>query len=368
MATGAGLYFDCTSSARHAVTIEATPAALRITGADGSLIAEWPYAELRAQSAPDTVMRLRRAGGAELARLEIRDPALIADIDERADSLDRSGTVERRLRKRVVAWTVAATASLVLVAIFGVPLLSDRIAPLIPLSVEPRLGVTIDAQVRPMLDEGRYSKPFECGGTEADKAGRAALDTLVGRLEAAAGLPIPLKASVVRRRESNAIALPGGHVYVFEGLVSQSRSADELASVIAHEIGHVAHRDGTRSLLEAAGLSFLFGMLLGDFTGGGLVVIAAKTVVQSAYSREVESSADLYGVGLMGRAGGDPHALAPILDRIAGEIEPGSKLLADHPRTKDRVAAINAAANRLPPATAPLIGAAEWSALKGICG
>ena len=368
MATGAGLYFDGTSSTRHAVTIEATPTALRIVDAGGSLIGEWPYAELRSQSAPDSVMRLRPAGGPELARLEIRDPALIADIDERADSLDRSGTVERRLRKRVVAWTVAATVSLVLVAVFGVPLLSDRIAPLIPLSVEHRLGATIDAQVRAMLDEGRSGKSFECGGTDVDKAGRAALDTLVGKLEAAAGLPIPLKASVVRRRESNAVALPGGHIYVFEGLVSQSRSADELASVIAHEIGHVAHRDGTRSLLEAAGLSFLFGMLLGDFTGGGLVVIAAKTVVQSAYSREVESSADLYGVGLMARAGGDPRALAPILDRIAGEIEPGSKLLADHPRTKDRVAAINAAANRLPASTSPLLNAVEWSILKGICG
>jgi Zn-dependent protease with chaperone function len=313
-------------------------------------------------------MRLRRAGGPELARLEVRDPALIADIDERADSLDRSGAVERRLRKRVVAWTVAATVSLVLVAIFGMPLLSDRIAPLIPLSVEHRLGVTIDAQVRAMLDDGRSKKPFECGGVDDGKAGRAALDVLIGRLESAAGLPIPLKASVVRRSESNAVALPGGHIYVFEGLISQSRNADELAGVIAHEIGHVAHRDGTRSLLEAAGLSFLFGILLGDFTGGGLVVIAAKTVAQSAYTREVESSADLYGVGLMGRAGGDPRALATILDRIAGAIEPGSKLIADHPLTKDRVAAINVAANRLPPATAPLLSAAEWSALKGICG
>src|SRR5690242_1471858 len=176
MAAGAGLYFDGTSSARHTVTVEPTPTALRIMGVDGSVIAEWPYPELRAQSAPDAVMRLRSAGGPELARLEIKDPALIADIDERADSLDRSGAVERRLRKRVVAWTVAATVSLVLVAVFGVPLLSDRIAPLIPLSVEHRLGATIDAQVRAMLDEGRSGKPFECGGADADKTGRAALD------------------------------------------------------------------------------------------------------------------------------------------------------------------------------------------------
>ena len=70
----------------------------------------------------------------------------------------------------------------------------------------------------------------------------------------------------------------------------------------------------------------------------------------------------------MAEAGGDPRALATILDRIAGAIEPGSKILADHPQTKDRVAAINAAADRLPAAAAPLLNAAEWNALKGICG
>ena len=93
--------------------------------------------------------------------------------------------------------------------------------------------------------------------------------------------------------------------------------------MIAHEIGHVAHRDGTRSILQAAGLSFLFGMLLGDFTGGGVVVIAARKIVQSAYSREVESAADRYGVELMSKIGGDGRALGTILDRIAGAIEPG---------------------------------------------
>jgi hypothetical protein len=368
MASGAAHYFDGTSSARHAVTVEAAPDALRVLGSDGAVIAAWPYAELRAQPAPDHVMRLRRAGGPELARLEISDPTLIAEIDERADSLDRTGTTERRLRKRVIGWTVAATVSLILIAVFGLPVLADRIAPLIPLSLEHRLGLAVDAQVRVSLDTGHGDRPFECGTAEAERAGRAALDGMLGALETAAGLPIPFKTAVVRRRESNAIALPGGHIYVFEGLIKQSRGPDELASVIAHEIGHVAHRDGTRSLLQAAGLSVLFGMLLGDFTGGGLVVIAAKTVMQSAYTREVEAAADHYGVNLMAKAGGDPRALASILERIAGAIEPGSKLLRDHPDTKDRVAAIHAAAAKLPAPSKPLLAPPEWAALQRICG
>ena len=129
--------------------------------------------------------------------------------------------------------------------------------------------------------------------------------------------------------------------------------------MIAHEIGHVAHRDGTRSLLQAAGLSFLFGMLLGDFTGGGLVVIAAGTVVQSAYSREVEAAADrLWREPDVRDRRRRPSALGTILDRIAGEIEPGSKILLDHPQTKDRVVAINASAAAAR-AVMPLLDAAR---------
>ncbi len=368
LVTGLGHYFDGTSSARHDVTVEAAPEGLRILDGNGVLVAQWPYAELRAQPAPDGMMRLRRAGGRELARLELRDPALIAKVDDYADSLDRTGATERRLRRHVIGWTVMAAVSLVLVAVWGLPALSDRIAPLIPLSAEQRLGAAMNQQVRAMLDPSRSGTAFECGTTEAEQPSRAALEALIGKLEAAAGLPIPLKAAVIRKADANAIALPGGHIYVFEGLIRQSRTPDELAGVIAHEIGHVAHRDGTRSLLQAAGLSFLFGMLLGDFTGGGLVVIAARTVVQSAYSRDVESAADSYSVGLMTRAKGDPRALAAILDRVAGEAEPGSKILLDHPRTKDRIAAINAAAAASSTAAEPLISPDSWTALKRICG
>jgi len=187
MTTGTALYFDGSSSARHNVTLEAMPEGLRILGANGVSIGQWPYGELRAQSAPDDVMRLRRAGGPELARLEIRDPALIAKIDDYADSLDRTGTIERRLRKKVIGWTFAAAVSLVLVGVFGLPALSDRIAPLIPLSAEQRLGAAMDQQVRAMLDAGRSDQPFECGAADAEKPGRAALDRLIGKLEAAAG-------------------------------------------------------------------------------------------------------------------------------------------------------------------------------------
>lgn len=161
------------------------------------------------------------------------------------------------------------------------------------------------------------------------------------------------------------MALPGGQVYVFRGLIAKAETADEVAGVIAHEIGHVAHRDGTKAILQGAGLSFLFGMLPGDFVGGGAVVIAGKTVLQSSYSREAETEADAYDADLMNRAGGDTHALATMLDKISDATEPGMKILLDHPDTKARVAAINKLAATQP--SSSFLDAEEWAALKTIC-
>ncbi len=365
MNPGTGVYFDGITSARHDVAVVLTPSSLQISGRDGSPLAEWPYDEIEGLAAPDNVLRLGHHGSATLARLEILDPAFAAEIDARASLIDRTGSLQRRQRMRVIGWSVAATASLLLVAWFGVPAIAARLTPLLPVAVERRLGDAVNMQVRGMLDSRKGGASFDCGTAPSETAGRAALDKMVRRLEAAASLSLPVRANVVRRDEANAVALPGGQVYVFRGLVAKADNADEVAGVIAHEIGHVAHRDGTKAVLQGAGLSFLFGMLLGDFVGGGAVVFAAKTALQSSYSREAEAAADAYGADLMNKAGGDAHALATMLEKIGGATEPGMTILLNHPETKARVATINKSAVARPPS--PFLDAREWAALKQIC-
>jgi len=365
MPRGPGVYFDGMSSARNDVWIESTETGLRIISVDRLVIATWRFEELRRVASPDGVLRLGRAGDVLLARLEIHDQALIDAIEERADTLDRTGAVERALRRKVVVLSFAAMASLTVTAVFGVPALANRVIPFIPLSVEHKLGNAVDAQIRSALDTHHLGASFECGRGPDEAAGRAALDTLVGRLDVAAALPMSLRVDVIRRPEPNAFALPGGHIYAFEGLIDKAQSPDELAGVLAHEIGHVARRDGTRTVLQTAGLSFLFGMMLGDFVGGGAVVIAAKTVLRSSYSRVVEAAADAYSVDLIGKVGGDAHALGVLLARIVSDSDEGMKILRDHPETKDRISAINAMATSV--ATAPLLDAASWQALKHVC-
>jgi Zn-dependent protease with chaperone function len=363
--SGPGIFFDGATTARHDVTVELAPDVLRTKAADGRVLAEWPYDQLETLSSPDDVLRLGKFGNPVLARLEVHDPQLAAAIDELSLPVDRSGRSERRMRTKVIFWSLAATASLLLVAIVGLPLIATQLTPFIPYALERKLGVAIDRQARASLDTRHAGAAFECGNDGKEKPGRAAFDKLMGQMETAAALPIPLKAVVVRKPEANAFALPGGYIYVLEGLIDKAETPDELAGVIAHEIGHVAHRDGTRTVVQAAGLSVLFGMLLGDFVGGGAVVFAAKTLLQTSYTREVETAADGYGVTLMHTIGGDARALGAILSRIAGGTHPGPRILRDHPETRDRVAAIEAMAG--PGPSKPLLATSEWAALKTIC-
>lgn len=357
-----GIYFDGESSARREVAVALASDAVEIASLDGTAIARWPYADLVALSSPDGMLRVA-AKGDGLARLEIRDPALMAALDDRAGGIDRTGAADRRARRKVVAWSLAAVVSLALVAVFGVPAIVARLTPFVPYSVEQRLGSTIDNQIRTVLGGDTRGKPLQCGTTAG--RGTAALAKLVAPLETAAAIGMPLKIAVLDRPEVNAFALPGGYVYVFRGLIERATSPDEVAGVIAHEIGHVAHRDGTRAVLQAAGLSFLFGTLLGDFGGGTAVVFATRMVLQSSYSRETETAADLYGAALMSRIGGEPRALATLLLRIAGKGGGIANFLLDHPEAGQRAATIEKVAR--PARPAPLLDEGDWQALKQIC-
>jgi Zn-dependent protease with chaperone function len=363
--SGQAAFFDGVTSARHDVTVTLGASTLQILASDGHMLAEWPYAELESIPSPHGLLRIGRIDNPVLARLDVRDPKLAAAIDDLSVPIDRSGRTERRGRRRVVFWSLAATVSLLLVAIYGVPEIASRLTPLVPYSAEIKLGAAVDAQVRSMLDKSGAGPRFVCGAGEAEQAGRAAFDKMFAKLEQAAGQPIPLRVLVVRSEDANAVTLPGGIIYVFHGLIDKAESADEVAGVIAHELGHVAHRDGTRTVLQQGAMSLLFGLLLGDFVGGGAVIIAAKTILQTSYSRDVETSADAYSVDLMKALGADPRALGTILTRIAGSSHTPLKLLLDHPETKERVDAINSRAGVGP--TKAILTPSEWADVRRIC-
>jgi predicted Zn-dependent protease len=264
---------------------------------------------------------------------------------------------DRRGVAKILAWSLAAMLSIIGMVVYAIPFAADRLAPLVPQALERRLGDAADVQVKAFFGDK------VCDGA----AGQQAFSKLVDRLRDTAGLDSSLRASVLATPVANAFALPGGRVYLFSGLLAKAENADEIAGVLAHELGHLKSRDGTRELIHNGGSSFLIGLLFGDVTGSSAIIFVSRALLTASYSREAEQGADTFAIDVMHKLGRSPKAAGELLFRVTGkEADRTVSILASHPLTEDRLARMRA--EDRPSSGPPLLTDGEWAALKAICG
>jgi hypothetical protein len=128
-------------------------------------------------------------------------------------------------------------------------------------------------------------------------------------------------------------------IYLLDGLLQKASNPDELAGIIAHELGHVQHRDGMRRLIQTGGTSFLFGLLFGDVTGAGAVIFVGRAMLDASYSRDAERGADAFATEVMHKLGRSPAPSGYLLFRITGaQADKSLTILASHPLTEERLA------------------------------
>src|SRR5712672_659151 len=156
---------------------------------------------------------------------------------------------------------------------------------------------------------------------------------------------VPFTIKVIDSDEVNAMALPGGFMYVNSGLILTADDEAEMAGVIAHEISHVAAHHAVReqTRMNYAQLGTIPLIFIGGWTGYGIYEAAQIGIPLTFmhFSREFEAQADYLGVQYMYKAGYDPQAFISFFEKIQAleKRKPGAvaKVFSDHTQTPDRI-------------------------------
>ena len=195
------------------------------------------------------------------------------------------------------------------VYVWGLPMLADAAVSATPRAIDVSLGESAlsaidNSFMLPSQTSALEQRRIELAWQQAVDAlppGKAPQWTLVFRKS---------------RIGPNAFALPGGTIVMTDELVKLvDGDTQVLTAVLAHELGHVEHRDGLRMLVQVAVLGSISSMLLGDFS---TVLAAAPALLgQAQYSRAAEHQADVYSLRVLKAAHIAPSAMVTLFDKLA---------------------------------------------------
>lgn len=174
--------------------------------------------------------------------------------------------------------------------------------------------------------------------------------------------------------EINAFAAPGGFIFVSRGMLKLCRNEDELAAVLAHEVGHVnlkhaigaisnSRWTGAFTILTAEAGKNIGGQALKDLTQAfeGSISDITKKLVTSGYGRGQEREADKVAVTIMARLGYDPHGLIRVLENMSTKVKPEAGFGKTHPPPGDRIKDLQALTKDAKPSEAPAARLARFN-------
>jgi len=153
--------------------------------------------------------------------------------------------------------------------------------------------------------------------------------------------PHPFKFFLVHEAKPNAFATPGGNVYVVDSLLYFVKNTEQLAGTLCHEVSHTIHRDAMARLAEARKIQMRelgAAILLGPTLAQAIAIAMIGDLNSLAYSRDVESSADVTGSDICAATGYNPWGLVWLFKEFQ-DADPKQipQLLSDHPANGTRI-------------------------------
>ncbi|RTZ98182.1 MAG: peptidase M48 [Deltaproteobacteria bacterium] len=157
-----------------------------------------------------------------------------------------------------------------------------------------------------------------------------------------AHLPYTFKVHIIDSDKVNAAAFPGGHILVFNGLLKQVSSENELAFILGHELGHYAHRDHLRGLGRGLVLLTMSAVILGSDSSVGELLSKSLNLTEMGFSRKQESQADTFGLETLQCAYGHIGGATDFFVKMSKSENPSGwgHYFASHPENQQRIAHI----------------------------
>ncbi len=339
-------YFDGTSLEATQAKLVLSPLKAEIRHADGSLLSMHPLSELQVRHFDE---KRNRA-----------DLGLTSDQNIRlmVEGVGVCTAISHLLPKTAFepakeSWKVGTkiSALLLLLLLCAIPLIwqAGKLVPyLLPKSYTDDLG-------RHMVDA--YADHFGSICTSED-AGKS-LDLMLGRLMVDKTKRPQI--TIINQDTTNALALPGSQIILLKGLIENAETPEEVAGVLAHEIGHVQENHALKSLGRSMGLSLLTLM----FTGSD-VIAAGQFMLEMGFSRTMEEDADEAALAMLRQAGVSAAPLADFFTRMHKGKKAGafSTFLSTHPDPLERAEKFK---NAHYEQGAPILSDADWQSLKKAC-
>lgn len=286
------------------------------------------------------------------ARLIVTDPELRAELSKVA-YLAALTAPKPPVAKRVMK---LGAALVVLIAAFWglIDYGSEYTAPLVPYRLQAKLG----REVRSELTAGRML----C----TDAEGLAAINGLANRLARAGELGHPVEVVIVKGGPVNAFTLPGDYLVFYSQLIDEASDGEEVAGVLAHEVGHAIHRHPIKGMVRQLGVDLMLRLLTGGYSevstlgSGGSLLLALRN--GRAFEREADATGirSLEKLGL--RADGMSRFFADMMKREPSDSAAALGIWSDHPPTAERIAT-----TKRPPTGRPAFSDSEWKALRSVC-
>ena len=353
-----GYYFDGQSSRRHQVTVLLTPRGLKIQGKTWRNF-YWAYDEIRQTQGMHAGEQVRFEKGQEITEtLVILDEAFLRALRQIAPRFGRFHEPELRRWKITLLATVGIVVLGLVLWIWGISAIADQLATNIPVSWEERLGEVVVNSLVPV--EQRCEDPEKL----------AILKKIVDRLvDGQPDYPYTFRITVSRGEAANAFAAPGGHIVVYQGLLKETETADQLAGVLAHEIEHVVERHATRAIFREMSLQAIISAMTGDVQGN-FALEAAGMLGALHHRRKDEESADREGMKLIQAARIDPQGMIDLFLRFQkseGQVPKSIKYLSTHPSNVDRIEQLRHLAATVSYTPVPLLPDYPWCEIGRMC-